>query len=78
MMESPLQDEGNQDNAAGEEEYEEIFARFSNSVERRLVRLAQVLAVLLLVVQLALLIPGVRHTIIRVERLEGNPFTSRP
>ncbi|MNU09812.1 hypothetical protein D3C72_2565940 [compost metagenome] len=57
--------------------YEELFAVFSGRIERLLVRGALVLACLLLSVQLLLLVPGVRHLLVKVERMEGDPFSSR-
>lgn len=54
--------------------YEELFKSFSAAVEKKLLRLAAALAVLLVAVQLLLQIPAVRHTFLRVERLEGTPF----
>ncbi|WP_181592956.1 hypothetical protein [Paenibacillus sp. YN15] len=54
--------------------YEELFKTFSAAVERRLLHIAAVLAVLLVVAQLLLQIPAVRHALLRVERLEGTPF----
>ncbi|MNL64246.1 hypothetical protein D3C87_1884420 [compost metagenome] len=50
---------------------------FSGGIEKLLVRGALVLAGLLLSAQLLLLVPGVRHLLVRVERLEGNPFSSK-
>ncbi|MDF2924365.1 MAG: hypothetical protein K0R57_3279 [Paenibacillaceae bacterium] len=57
--------------------YEELFAGFSDSVERLLIRTAQVLAVLLVAVQLILLVPAARQQLVKVERLEGVPFHNR-
>lgn len=54
--------------------YEELFKSFSAAVEKKLLVLAAVLAALLLVSQLLLQIPAVRHVLLRVERLEGTPF----
>lgn len=61
----------------GEEEdsgYESLFLRFSDHMEKRLIRAALGLAALLLLIQLLLLVPAVRHLLVRVERLEGVPF----
>lgn len=54
--------------------YEELFKTFSAPVEKKLLRIAAILAVLLLASQLLLQIPAVRHILLRVERLEGTPF----
>ncbi|MDF2939260.1 MAG: hypothetical protein K0Q90_4633 [Paenibacillaceae bacterium] len=54
--------------------YEEMFKAFSAVVEKKLIHIAAVLAVLLLLSQLLLQIPAVRHALLRVERLEGTPF----
>lgn len=54
--------------------YEDLFKTFSAAVEKKLLVLAAVLAALLLVSQLLLQIPAVRHALLRVERLEGTPF----
>jgi hypothetical protein len=60
-----------------EPEYEELFALFSDGAERVMIRAAAVLALLLIAVQLALLVPVIRDTLVRVERLEGVPFSSQ-
>lgn len=63
------------ENEPGEEpEYEELFACFSDSAEKLLIRATALLAVLLAVTQAALLIPAVRETLVPAERLEGVPF----
>ncbi len=54
--------------------YEELFKAFSAAVEKKLLAVALVLVALLLVSQLLLQIPAVRHALLRVERLEGTPF----
>lgn len=58
------------------ESYEELFAVFSEGPERWLKRVSLLLALLLAVVQLALLVPAIRETLVRTERLEGVPFQS--
>lgn len=63
--------------AASGDSYEELFAEFSDRAEKWMIRIAKALAVLLVVVQLVLLHPGVRHLLVRVERLEGDPFTNQ-
>lgn len=54
--------------------YEELFASFSQEAEKLLIRLAAVLGIVLVLVQLVLLIPAVRSALVPVEKLEGVPF----
>lgn len=70
------EDQDLQQDSDGSALYENLFAEFSNSIEKWMIRLAKSLAILLLAIQLLLLIPGVRHLLVRVERLEGDPFES--
>jgi hypothetical protein len=58
--------------------YEELFRFFSQGAEKLLIRLAAALAVVLVLVQLALLLPAVRNVLVPVERLEGVPFDAYP
>lgn len=69
-------DGGEESGEQGEMTYEELFSAFSEWVEKGLIRAALVLALLLAAAQLVLLIPAVRETLVRVERLEGVPFGS--
>lgn len=50
------------------------YMRFSSSVEKCLVRLLMCLACLLLVSQLLLRIPVIRHAVTTVDKLEGQPL----
>lgn len=54
--------------------YEELFRSFSQGAEKLLIRMAAALAILLVLVQLALMLPFVRSALVPVERLEGVPF----
>jgi len=51
--------------------YIRLFLQFSNRVETYLLRTAIVLAVALLIGQLALRIPSLRERLSKVDRLEG-------
>lgn len=67
---------GSLPNGEPDDSYEGLFADFSNRMEKRLIRIAQVLAILLVVLQLLLLHPGMRYWLVRVERLEGDPLSA--
>jgi hypothetical protein len=55
--------------------YEDLFVAFSQRVEKIIAVLLAVMLAALLVSQALLLIPGIRQRIVKVERLEGFPYT---
>jgi len=54
--------------------YEQLFVLFSDKVEKILKCCIGCLVALFVIAQLALQFPAVRHTVSRVERLEGVPY----
>lgn len=56
--------------------YEDLFLLFSMRVEKVLKMILLTMLVALIVFQAALQIPSIRHWLVKVERLEGNPYTS--
>ena len=63
------------DERNGEEtEYEAVFLKVSDRMERLLRRMAGAGLALLIAAQLLLSIPSVRKWVVKVERLEGIPF----
>lgn len=55
--------------------YEQLFLLFSDKAEMLIKRCAIAFAVLLVVVQLAMQLPAVRHIFSRVEKAEGVPYS---
>jgi len=58
-----------------ENRYEDLFLRFSPLLERWFKRILLVLVSLLIVCQLLLQVPFLRYHLVRVERLEGVPYS---
>ncbi|PZE21969.1 hypothetical protein [Paenibacillus xerothermodurans] len=65
-------------NAENRNRYEDLFIELSTWVERWVVRALICLAVVLLIAQTLLLCPVIRHSMVKVEQLEGTPFARFP
>lgn len=57
--------------------YEQLFVSFSEPVERWLRRFLIFLALVLLVVQALLQVPGIRKAVTRTDPLEGQPLVQK-
>ncbi|ALS22706.1 MULTISPECIES: hypothetical protein [Paenibacillus] len=56
--------------------YEDLFLLFAQRVEKALIVMLVILMMALAVSQLLLQHPQIRHLLVKVEQLEGNPYPS--
>ncbi|MBP1155238.1 MULTISPECIES: hypothetical protein [unclassified Paenibacillus] len=59
-----------------ENRYEDLFLRFTNRVEKAIGFVLLVLLLALVLSQLLLQHPQIRYLMVKVERLEGNPYSA--